>query len=178
MHQGGVCRLLKGTVVLSPSFVMCTTWCRPFNPDQVRENATCGDRLTEGVASKLHFFTSKQYSALFSDLREAATAYEVAKDQDGAKVVRLVTAALKAVLSAEQRWLQATSALRERKYLSVLQLLKGTKRFISDATKSLPCVSLSLARAGKVLSPPGGLGPLDIVAELAALDGLKDHAKS
>lgn len=39
-------------------------------------------------------------------------------------------------------------------------------------------MSLSLARAGKVLSPPGGLGPLDIVAELAALDGLKDHAKS
>lgn len=53
------------------------------------------------------------------------------------KVVRLVTAALKAVLSAEQRWLQATSALRERKYLSVLQLLRETKRFISDATKRL-----------------------------------------
>lgn len=43
---------------------------------------------------------------------------------------------------------------------------------------SLPLVSLSLARAGKILSPPGGLGPLDIVAELAALDGLKDHTKS
>lgn len=43
---------------------------------------------------------------------------------------------------------------------------------------SLPFVSASLARAGKVLSPPGGLGPSDIVAELAALDGLKDHSKS
>lgn len=43
---------------------------------------------------------------------------------------------------------------------------------------SLPFMSPSLARAGKILSPPGGLGPLDIVAELAALDGLKDHTKS
>lgn len=43
---------------------------------------------------------------------------------------------------------------------------------------SLPFVSPSLARAGKILSPPGGLCPLDIVAELAALDGLKDHSKS
>lgn len=53
---------------------------------QVRENATCGDRLTEGVASKLQFLTSKNYSRLFSELSEAAMAYEVAKDQDGAKV--------------------------------------------------------------------------------------------
>lgn len=54
--------------------------------NQVRENATCGDRLTEGVASKLQFLTSKNYSKLFSELSQAAAAYEIAKDQDGAKV--------------------------------------------------------------------------------------------
>lgn len=53
------------------------------------------------------------------------------------KVVRLVTAALKAVSSAEQRWMQATDALKERKYLSALQLLRETKRLIYDATKRL-----------------------------------------
>lgn len=48
-------------------------------------------------------------------------------------------------------------------------------RFISI---SLPFVSPSLARAGKILSPAGGVTPLEIVAELAALDGVKDHGKS
>ncbi|CAN0362380.1 unnamed protein product, partial [Ectocarpus sp. 13 AM-2016] len=141
-------------------------------------NATCGDRLTESVASKLQFLTPKDYSGLFSELSQAATAYEVAKDQEGIKVVRIVRAALELVLSAEQRWMQATDALKLRKYASASQLLKETKRFISDATKGLPYVSPSLARAGKVLSPPGGLDPVDIVAELAALDGLKDHTRS
>lgn len=50
--------------------------------------------------------------------------------------------------------------------------------FILSRVASLPFVSPSLARAGKILSPPGGLNTLDIVAELAALDGLKDHTKS
>ncbi|CAB1108970.1 unnamed protein product [Ectocarpus sp. CCAP 1310/34] len=145
---------------------------------QMRENATCGDRLTESVASKLQFLTPKDYSGLFSQLSQAAMAYEVAKDQDGIKVVRIVRAALELVLSAEQRWMQATDALKLRQYASASQLMKETKRFISDATKGLPFVSPSLARAGKVLSPPGGLSPVDIVAELAALDGLKDHTRS
>ncbi|CAM9356030.1 unnamed protein product [Ectocarpus sp. 4 AP-2014] len=145
---------------------------------EMRENATCGDRLTESVASKLQFLTPKDYSGLFSELSQAATAYEVAKDQDGTKVVRIVRAALELVLSAEQRWMQATGALKLRKYASASQLMKETKRFIYDATKGLPFVSPSLARAGKVLSPPGGLDPVDIVAELAALDGLKDHTRS
>ncbi|CAM9347008.1 unnamed protein product [Ectocarpus sp. 12 AP-2014] len=144
---------------------------------EMRENATCGDRLTESVASKLQFLTPKDYSGLFSELSQAATAYEVAKDQDGIKLCA-VRAALELVLSAEQRWMQATDALKLRKYASASQLIKETKRFISDATKGLPFVSPSLARAGKVLSPPGGLDPVDIVAELAALDGLKDHTRS
>lgn len=58
----------------------------PVVQHQVRQNATRGDRLTEGVASKLQFLTSKNYTKLFSELSEAATAYEIAKDQDGAKV--------------------------------------------------------------------------------------------
>lgn len=68
--------------------------------------------------------------------------------------------------------------------ISYLWCWSGWSAFISPICHaschfvSLPLVSLSLARAGKILSPPGGLGPLDIVAELAALDGLKDHAKS
>lgn len=53
---------------------------------KMRENATSGDRLTESVASKLQFLTPKDYSGLFSELSQAATAYEVAKDQDGMKV--------------------------------------------------------------------------------------------
>lgn len=44
-------------------------------------------------------------------------------------------AALELVLSAEQRWMQATDALKLRKYASASQLMKETKRFISDATK-------------------------------------------
>lgn len=43
---------------------------------------------------------------------------------------------------------------------------------------SLHLASPSLTRAANILSPAGGLSPLDIVAELAALDGLGDHMKS
>lgn len=84
-HQGEVCRLLNCPFVLSRHLIICLGY-PPFNLYQVRENATCGDRLTEGVARKLQFLTSKDYPALFSELSEAATAYEVANDQDGAKV--------------------------------------------------------------------------------------------
>lgn len=34
----------------------------------------------------MEFLTSKNYSKLFAELSEAATAYEIAKDQDGTKV--------------------------------------------------------------------------------------------
>ncbi|CAN0234177.1 unnamed protein product, partial [Scytosiphon promiscuus] len=142
---------------------------------KVRENTTCGDRLTEGVASKLQFLTPKDYTGLFLRLSEAAAAYEVAKDHDGAKVVRIVKAALNAVQSAEGRWMQAADALKQRRYSSAAELLTNSKLCIADA---LPFVSPSLARASKILTPPGGVLPLDIVAELAALDGLKDHTKS
>lgn len=54
--------------------------------DQVRENANCGDRLVEGVAKKLQFLTLKDYQGLFSELAEAATAYEVAHDREGSQV--------------------------------------------------------------------------------------------
>ena len=45
-------------------------------------------------------------------------------------------------------------------------------------TLSLPLVSPSLARAAKIMSPADEVTPLDIVAELAALDGKRDHKKS
>lgn len=43
---------------------------------------------------------------------------------------------------------------------------------------SVPFVSPSLARVARIMSPAGGLVALEVVAELAALDGLRDHAKS
>lgn len=42
----------------------------------------------------------------------------------------------------------------------------------------LAFASPSLAKATKVLSPPGNVGPVDILAELAAIDGLRDHRGS
>lgn len=53
---------------------------------QVRENANYGDHLIEGVANKLQLFTKKDYKSLFSELSEAATAFEVARDREGAQV--------------------------------------------------------------------------------------------
>lgn len=75
-------------------FYSCTTCGRRRLPhahfiksvSKVRENTTCGDRLTEGVSSKLQFLTPKDYTGLFSKLSEAATAYAIAKDHDGTKV--------------------------------------------------------------------------------------------
>ena len=55
---------------------------------KVRENANCGDRLVESAAKKLQFLTPKDYPALFSELAEAATAYEVAHDREGSQVKR------------------------------------------------------------------------------------------
>lgn len=52
----------------------------------MRESSTRGDGLAEGVASKLQLFTVKDYPALFSRLSEAATAYQVARDHEGAQV--------------------------------------------------------------------------------------------
>lgn len=50
-------------------------------------------------------------------------------------MVRLVTAALNAVLLAEQRWMQVINAFKGRKYFPASRLLKDAKRFIADATK-------------------------------------------
>lgn len=36
----------------------------------------------------------------------------------------------------------------------------------------------SLARVAEILSPAGGVSPPDIIAELAVLDGLRDHEES
>lgn len=58
----------------------------PLKP-QMREKSTGGDRLTEGVASKLQFLTSKDYAALFRDLSEAAGAYKIAQDPEGSQVM-------------------------------------------------------------------------------------------
>lgn len=137
---------------------------------QVRENSTCGDRLTEGVTTKLQFLTLKDYTQLFSELAKAALAYKVAQDREGAqvkcttsdddgpyqlcritycrivylyhprcfatyKVVRLVTAGLKAVQSAEQQWLAVISALKERKYSHASRHLQDAKRYIADAMR-------------------------------------------
>lgn len=46
-----------------------------------------------------------------------------------------MTAALNAVLLAEQRWMQVINALKERKYLPASQLLRDARRSISDAMK-------------------------------------------
>lgn len=51
------------------------------------------------------------------------------------KVVRLVTAALNAVMLAEQRWMQVINAFKEQKYLCASQLLRDATRAISDAAK-------------------------------------------
>lgn len=50
--------------------------------------------------------------------------------------------------------------------------------YSGSSRRRLPFVNPSLARAIKILSPAGSLGPVDIVAELAALDGLRDHTKA
>lgn len=52
----------------------------------MQENAKCGDRVTEGVASKLKLFTRKDYDSLFKELSEAAEAYKLARDREGAQV--------------------------------------------------------------------------------------------
>lgn len=67
---------------------------------QVRENSTCGDRLTEAVANKLQFLTPKDYPSLFSGLSKAATAYAVAHDQEGAQVSSAAGHAIR-----RRRWL-------------------------------------------------------------------------
>lgn len=46
-----------------------------------------------------------------------------------------MTAALSAVLLAEQRWMQLINAFKERQYFSASQLLKDAQRSISVATK-------------------------------------------
>lgn len=48
-----------------------------------------------------------------------------------------MTAALNAVLLAEQRWMQLINAFKERKYVAATQLLRDAKRSISEATKGL-----------------------------------------
>ena len=54
---------------------------------KVQENSARGDRLTEGVASKLHFLYRKDYSKFYKDLSEATSAFDVAQDNEGAQVV-------------------------------------------------------------------------------------------
>ena len=51
------------------------------------------------------------------------------------QVVRLVTAALNAVLLVEQRWMELIGAFKERKYVFASQLLRDAQRLISDSTK-------------------------------------------
>ncbi|CAM9987126.1 unnamed protein product, partial [Sphacelaria rigidula] len=145
---------------------------------EMRENSTRGDSLAEGVASKLQLFTLKDYSALFSRLYEAATAYQVARDHEGAQVIRLVTSGLRSIQSAEMSWLDLVVSLNDRRYPTSVRQLGGAKYHIAQASKGLPFVNPSLARAIKILSPAGNLAPVDIVAELAALDGLRDHTKA
>lgn len=50
-------------------------------------NAASGDRLTESVTNQLKLFTAKDYDALFAGLSKASEAYEVARDENGRKVV-------------------------------------------------------------------------------------------